>query len=191
MTKLLLNLLKKTAIGCLTVILLSTTTTLYAQNAIQLTNIETGKKLKPIITGSRVSYILKPAPGQSGPGAITGILNEVSNTTATVNGVTFNLDNLDRIGQKKKGYGIGSMLLNGFGTALIVGAISNHTREIEPACNGCIVVTEGEDKAMAGTLLLSGIGLGLNVLGIKSIVKNSPRSLQKWNLEVVEVESKM
>ncbi|MBK0402120.1 hypothetical protein I5M27_03935 [Adhaeribacter sp. BT258] len=161
---------------------------MFAQKAIQLTNKTTGKKLKPITTGARVAYFLKPVNGKSQSKAITGILSEISTETLTVNGVTFNVNDLYSFGTKKKGSGFGSFLLSGFGTALVVGAISNQTQDPAPPCRNCHVVTTGEDKAMAGTVVLSGIGLGMNVLSINKIIKNSPRNLKKWDLEIIDPE---
>lgn len=179
---------KRTALVLIILFSLAASNNLFAQKAIQLTNIETSKKLKPITTGTRVVYLLKPVNGKPAPLPITGILSEITPSNLTINGVTVNISDLAKIGKKNKGSGIGSFLLSGFGTAIVVGAIKNQTREVQPACSGCIVVTEGEDKAVAGTIILSGIGVGMNILSINKAVRNSARNLAKWKLEIIDLD---
>ncbi|KAA9340610.1 hypothetical protein [Adhaeribacter soli] len=159
---------------------------LYAQKAIQLTNKKTGKKLKPIVEGTRVIYYHAPVNGRSATRPIKGILSEITPTTITVNGVTVNITDLVSFGPKKSGSGFGSALLTGFGTALIAGSIKEQTQDAKAPCPRCTVVKDA--VPVERTLLFTSLGIGLDALGIKSAIKNSPRNLKKWEIQIIDMQ---
>ena len=186
MLKLLPNILKKAVVGCLSVLLLSTQNNLLADNAILLINNESGAKSKPIMVGTKVTYSLKSVPGQSLPKSVSGILSEVTSTTATVNGVTFNLDDLERFGARNPKAFLTFAALSGVGLALIRVATAE-PQKIPVNCAGCQSVSVGEEKSNGGKAALIGLGIGLNGLGFYTFLKNPSKDLSKFSIEVVEI----
>ena len=178
--------LKRASLLCLLVILFAANSNLFAQNAIQLTNNDNGAKSKPIMVGSKVTYALKPVTGQSLPKSVTGILSEVSATTATVNGVTINFSDLERFGARNPKAFMGFAALTGGGLALIRIATAE-PQKIPVNCAGCQPVSVGNEKSNGGKAALIGLGAGLNVLGFYTFFKNPAKDLNKFSLEAVDI----
>jgi hypothetical protein len=183
----LIPLMKKAATILLFAVLLATTTNLRAQNAIQLTNTKTGRKQKPILTGKKVIYTLKPVAGKPLPKKIGGILSDVTDTSAIVNGVTVNLSELASFGESNSKAILGSGVLSGIGLALI--RIGNaEPQQIPVNCAGCAPVTIGEERSKGSRIALTSIGFGFNVLSLANLLRNHTRDLTKWNLKTIDVE---
>ncbi|WP_147275619.1 hypothetical protein [Adhaeribacter pallidiroseus] len=153
-----------------------------AQKGIQLTNIKSGKKLKLITIGKRVGYA--EATTQDGQiKASTGILSEISASTLTIGGNTINIADIQRFGEVKKGSGFLGSVLTSLSAVMAVGAIASSTSS-EPDCSNCNTFVE-DDGGTAGTIFLTGLGVGISYLGIRTHIRNTPRKLTKWKMDII------
>jgi hypothetical protein len=141
---------------------------------IKLTNRNTKKEVA-IKKGMRVSYVLKNK-GR----AVTGILNEITSTSITVDATTVSLEELSGFGRRKKGSGFGSFVMAFFGGAMIGSVIFADNSDPCPQCQTVSV----EDNTAGKILTIAG-GVTLIGLAFNTGIKNSPRNLEVWDLEVI------
>lgn len=159
----------------------------HSQNAIQLTNVQSGKKLKPIKTGVRLKYTIAPPQGQAVVAA-TGTLTALTPTTLTIGGQTINIQDIQKLGRQKKGSNFFGWALTTFGNITWIGALSSASRGSEVACANCHEFVE-DDGGTEGTVFLTAVGLGATYLGIRTLIKNSQKDLvSKYKLNVVEIK---
>lgn len=151
----------------------------FAQKKIKLTNTKTNKELV-LEEGSRVVYTLKNKRG----GKI-GILNRIQEDSITVGDRTVGLQELSGLGKKKKGSGLGIILMAGFGGSMVGTALAPDPDPCPKCHNVSTTETEG---AVVGQALFIGGGLALVGLAMRSATKNSAVNLAdgRWKLEITE-----
>ena len=124
-------------------------------HTIQLENIKSGRKIKPIPIGARVVYSIL----DSGMNRVSkGHLQSVDSIFIVINGNTISLRNLTGISRKRKGTGFASFILLGFGSQILIGG----------------ALFSGTDNP-GETLPAAVLGTGLIVWGGNVIGKNSLR----------------
>jgi len=143
---------------------------------IKLTNHNTKKEVL-IKKGMRVSYVLKNKTS-----AVTGILNEISDVSITVDATTVSIEDLTRFGRRKKGTGFGTFALAFVGGAMIGSVVFAGNSDPCPQCQ--TVSVEDEGGTLGNVIAVAG-GVTLIGLGINTGVKNTPRNLTVWDLEVI------
>lgn len=158
------------------ILILITSANCHAQQ-VKLTNRNTEKELL-VKKGMRVSYVLK-----SKTKAVTGILNEITDTSITVDTTTVSLDDLARFGKRKKGSGFGMSVMAFLGGAMIGSVLFADNSD---PCSQCQTVSVEDEGGTAGNVIAITGGLTLIGLAINTGVKNTPRNLTVWNLEVIE-----
>lgn len=145
---------------------------------IKLTNNKTKKELL-IKKGMRVSYVLKKHKTK----AVIGILNEVTSTSITVDTTTVAIEDLARFGRRKKGVGFGTFALAAVGGGMIGSVVFAGNSDPCPQCQTVSVEDDGFG-ALSNIIAVAG-GVTLIGLAINTGVKNSPRNLTVWDLEVI------
>lgn len=146
----------------------------FAQKAIQLTKVSTGKK-HILLVGHRVEYTLKSKPQVH----YIGLIDSVNETSVVIQGTKISYEELKSIGRRRKGSGFFASALGFFGAAAVVSAF----KEPEDPCPSCI----DSGSSGEGLTVLGGIaGAGLLGLSINTVARNSPRDLiKKWKLEII------
>ena len=149
--------------------------TAYSQRALQLTNLSSGKKLF-IKEGQRIVYVLKGSTSRS-----KGILEKVNESSVTIAGYDFKLEELKSIGRKRKGSGFWSTSSAILGVGMIIGSIQSANSDPCPDC------TDAGSSGEGWTAVEIGLGAALIGISINTTVRNSPHDVvEKWKLEIVD-----
>jgi hypothetical protein len=144
------------------------------QKMIKLTNIETGKVLL-IKSGARVAYTAKTHWGSIKKARVTSIADSV----VVLNNIPVKLHQITSIGRKRSGSGFFSTFSVIVGTSAFISGIMP---DPDP-CPECIDAgSTGAGYAVAEVFL----GAGLLYLGVNSIIRNTPKNVDKWTLEIVD-----
>jgi hypothetical protein len=143
---------------------------------IKLTNTKSKKEVI-LVKGMRVVYVLKTKS------ATVGTLTEITTTGMSIDGTPIAYEDLKSLGKRKKGTGFGTFALSFFGGAIIGSVIFADNSDPCPQCQTVSVEDEG---GTAGNILAVVGGVTLIALAVNTGVKNSPRDLSIWKLEVVD-----
>jgi hypothetical protein len=124
----------------------------------------------------RVGYVKK------GDLMITkGILKTVDKSFIVVDNQTIFLEDLYAIGRKRDG----SFIFQVFYGFLAIGSIKDAVSPTDntPSCNGCQTTSSVDQGVVLGEILL---GVGFLALDVNSILRNTPRKLSRWKLEIID-----
>jgi hypothetical protein len=150
----------------------------FSQQAIELTNVKTGKK-KIIVSGHRVEFRYKEKPNIR----LVGRIKAISDSGFTIGEETIPFAEVKAIGRRRKGSGFLAYMSGLMGTGIIISALSN-----DDPCPDCIDTnTTDEDY----TVLEVGIGVTILTLGVVNSLNNTSFDIEKkWRLAVIDQPAK-
>jgi len=159
---------------CLLLIIISPSVQLLGQKALQLTNLNGGRKLL-IQENNRVQCITNDS-------RYIGTLSSITDSAIVVNGNPVLLNAIQSIGRKRRGAGFFSFAEGWIAGAMLADAIFSSPNS-GPSCPNC--QTTSQDNT-GGPVLEALAGFGVLVLAINTAGRNSPKKLSNWKLKVVD-----
>jgi len=162
---------------CVILIQVCISHSVFSQKALQLTNNQSGKK-KYLEAGQRVEYVLN----STGRKHKVGILESVSDSVLSIQGVAIPLHDIKSIGRRRKGSGFWAFTTSFIATGLLIDA---GTPDPDP-CPDC----EDSGSSGDGTGIEIGMSLVFIALCINTVDRNSPKDVvKKWMLEVIDASA--
>jgi hypothetical protein len=157
-----------------TVMLMGTHYAGFSQQAIELTNLKTGKK-KIIVSGHRVEFRYKEKPNIR----LVGRIKSISDSGFTIGDATIPFAELQAIGRRRKGSGFLAYMSGFMGTGIIISALSD-----DDPCPDCIDTNTSDQDY---TALEVGFGVTILALGVVNSLNNTSLDIEeKWRLAVID-----
>jgi hypothetical protein len=150
---------------------------------IKLTKTATGK-VQYLNAGDRIQFLVRTARLSAYPRVRSSIgkIQKITADTVTVGTDRIAFADIGAIGRRRSGSGFAAYVCGFMAGALIISGVAGKDNDPCPTCQ----TAPGSDTGSSSKIVSVIGGLAFAGLAINNAVRNSPRNLNKWTLEVVE-----